>query len=162
MEHFSHSILGKLCAVLLIAYYTTQNLVYGLFFCVVVIYYYQIHHFVIENQKIAEGFTSVDLYESGKYTNYVAPTVYPERNAEEAEFVKNHCDADGVLSYKKFAVRPEMAEHVFSEVQTDGHSACNPCHPMCKFSVINKKLRTEDEIVKPKSSNDWYTKILAK
>ena len=160
MEQFSHSILGKLCAVILIAYYTIQNLIYGLLFCIVVIYYYQIHHFAVDSKKVAEGFTSVDLYEAGKYTNYTEPVVYPERGEAELEFIQNHCDKGGDLKYKEFTINPEMTEHVFPEIQTTGHSVCNPCNPMCKFSVINNKLRTEDEIVKPKSSNEWVSIVI--
>ena len=159
MEQFSHSILGKLCAVILIAYYTTQNLIYGLLFCVVVIYYYQFHQFAMDTQKIAEGFTSVDFYESGKYTNYVEPVVYPTRSENEDLFVQKNCDIGGDLKYNNFTVNPEMVEHVFPEVQTSGHSVCNPCNPMCKFSIMNNKLRTEEEIVKPKSSNEWFSTI---
>jgi len=162
MEHFSHSILGKLCAVILIAYYTTQNLMYGLLFCIVVIYYYQVKQFAMDTKKAAEGFTSVDLYEAGKYTNYVAPALYPPRDDDESAFVQKHCDMGGELKYKNFAINPEMVEHVFPEVHATGHSVCNPCHPMCKFSVINQKLRTEEEIVKPKSSNEWFSTILGK
>ena len=162
MEHFSHSILGKLCAVILIAYYTTQNLIYGLLFCLVVIYYYQLHHFSADTKKVAEGFTSVDFYESGKYTDYVEPVVYPERDPSELDFIQNHCDKAGNLNYKEFDINPEMVEHVFPEVQTSGHSVCNPCNPMCKFSVINNKLRTEAEIVKPKSSNEWFSIVMDK
>jgi hypothetical protein len=66
MEHFSHSILGKLCAVILIAYYTTQNLMYGLLFCIVVIYYYQVKQFAMDTKKTTEGFTSVDLVRGGQ------------------------------------------------------------------------------------------------
>ena len=162
MEYFSHSILGKLCAVIFIAYYTTQNLIYGLIFCLVVIYYYQLHHFSADTKKVAEGFTSVDIYESGKYTDHIEPVVYPERNQSELDFIQNHCDNDGHLNYKEFNINPEMVEHVFSEVQTSGHSVCNPCNPMCKFSIINNKLRTESEIVKPKSSNEWFSIVIDK
>jgi hypothetical protein len=166
MSEFSESILGKFCAVILIAYYTTQNIIYGLLFCIVVIYYYQVYYFT--SLKICNGTPfgpttrdSVSINQPGSLLeNFVSPLdesqklakIYPERNGEESDFIRRYCDGDQ-LKYKDLIVNPEMTEHVFPEVKT--HSVCNPCNPMCKFSISNNKLRTEEELVIPKESNQW-------
>jgi len=160
MDDFSHSILGKLCAVILIAYYTTHNLVYGLLFCIAVIYYY---HYQQEGSAIRmvklEGMATYPGEPDFPAT--IDRPLYPERTDAEQEFVDTHCK-NGELQYKHFSVHPEMTEHVFPEVKTTAHSVCNPCNPTCKFSLSNQKLRTEEEIVKPKSSNDWFTAVLSR
>jgi hypothetical protein len=145
MDNFSHSLLGKFCAVILIAYYTIQNIMYGLLFCIVVIYYYQIHH---TKHLFSSNFEAFNDY------------VPEENNNQDTEnFIKKHCDSEKI-TYNGFVVNQEMKEHVFPELKT--HSNCNPCDPMCKFSISNRKLITEDEIIKPKSSNDWFSDIIQK
>jgi hypothetical protein len=126
MDNFSHSILGKFCAAMLIAYYTVQNIMYGLLFCIVVIYYYQIHHTSHIFSSNFENFTDYDV-------SIAQSSNYP-------------------------IIRSETEEYLHK----DQHSNCNPCNGMCKFSISNQKLRTEDEIVKPKNSNEWFSEIVNK
>jgi len=63
------------------------------------------------------------------------------------------------LTHKGFDVKPEMTEHVFPEVHfTD--EPCNACDTNCGFVIIDKKLHTEDALIKPKSSNDnWHADL---
>jgi len=187
MDNFSHTILGKFCAVILIAYYSQQNIIYGLLFCVVVIYYYQMTLFSYENfTTISVGdrlgptlLDNTSVQTGPNLTPNVASLpqgltpnlgVLPEEfeYTKEAElcsetkkkkdFINNYC-VDDKLKYKELTVNPEMVEHVFPEIKTHEHSACNPCNPLCKFSVSNIKLRTEEEIVKPKNSNDYVSDV---
>lgn len=150
MDQFSHSILGKFCAVMLIAYYTVQNLMYGLLFCIMVIYYYQMSFFTK---------SPVFFSDLGK-ENFENENIINNTKKENNDFLEKYC-VDGKLKYKEYDIHSEMAEHVFPEVKSDGHSACNPCNPTCKFSISNNKLRTEEEIVKPKSSNEYFPDVMS-
>jgi len=152
MDNFSHTILGKFCAVILIAYYSQQNIIYGLLFCVVVIYYYQMTLFSYEN------FTSTLLDNTSVQTPDTKEAESCSETKKKKDFINNYC-VDDKLKYKELTVNPEMVEHVFPEIKTHEHSACNPCNPLCKFSVSNIKLRAEEEIVKPKNSNDYVSDV---
>jgi len=33
---------------------------------------------------------------------------------------------------------------------------------MCKFSIIENKIRVEEELLKPKNSNEWFDTILSR
>jgi hypothetical protein len=69
-------------------------------------------------------------------------------------FRKANCDAKGQLKYKGAPVRPEMADHVFREIQFPNNSAkCNPCDESCEFSIIEERLNREEEL-RPTSSKD--------
>lgn len=97
-------------------------------------------------------------------------------------FRKEHCDAKGRLVNQGSVVRPEMADHVFREIEfPDGNTAkCNPCNPSCEFSIIENdrpsaidkrdrlnggvidkkdRLSYEDSLIRPISSRnetvDW-------
>lgn len=129
MDNFSHSILGKFCAAILIAYYTVQNIMYGLLFCIVVIYYYQKHH-------TSHIFTS--HFEN--FADYQDSSVEQEINTQ---------------------ITPtETEEYLHKNPPNSNNTPCN--NGMCKYSISNQKLRTEDEIVKPKNSNEWFSEIIHK
>lgn len=69
-------------------------------------------------------------------------------------FRKTNCDAKGQLKYKGSTVRPEMADHVFREIQFPNNSAkCNPCDESCEFSIIEERLGREEGL-RPVSSKD--------
>jgi hypothetical protein len=74
-------------------------------------------------------------------------------------FRKTNCDANSRLKYKGGTVQPEMADHVFREIQFQNDSAkCNPCDVTCEFSIIEERLNREEEL-RPSSSKeqsiDW-------
>lgn len=120
---FSHSVLGKLCAVALIVGYTCMDVLYGIACCAFVILYYQ--------SDYVEGFSDY-----------------------KATFVAQNC-AKGKLEHKGMPVKIEMADHVFPELSFPRGDKCNPCVETCDFSIIEEKLKTENELVTPKDSNDW-------
>jgi hypothetical protein len=60
MNEFSHSFLGKFCVIVLIVYYTLQNIIYGLLFCIITIYYYQLDH-TNKITEYTEGFSRMNL-----------------------------------------------------------------------------------------------------
>jgi Na+/H+ antiporter NhaC len=54
---FSHSILGKAFAVILILFYVKLDFILGLFVCALVIFYYQTDYVESFNNMLNEGFT---------------------------------------------------------------------------------------------------------
>ena len=69
-------------------------------------------------------------------------------------FRKSNCDQKGQLKYKGSTVRPEMADHVFREIQFPNNSAkCNPCNESCDFSIIEERMNREEGL-RPVSSKD--------
>jgi len=56
-------------------------------------------------------------------------------------------------------VKPEMSEHVFPEVKQGSFHKCNICDPACSFDL--DLIEKEDELVNPKSSNEWYDQVWA-
>ena len=85
-----------------------------------------------------------------------------EKNHELKEiFRKTNCDAKGRLMHKGTPVRPEMADHIFREIEyPDGDVAkCNPCNRECSFSIVDGRI-VQEEGLRPKESNnvengDW-------
>ena len=72
-----------------------------------------------------------------------------------AFFRKEHCDEKGRLMHKGAPVRPEMADHVFREIQFPSDSAkCNPCDKSCDFSIIEERISKEDDLIRPVSGRD--------
>jgi len=162
MSKLAHSILGRLFAVLLLVFYTSHSIIYGLLFCVILLFYYQyIPTFRLDK---TEGFFW-ELYEENgkipdslsKYIPFEENPLIQKRSKDDLDFIGKYCPL-GDLNYKGFQIQPEMAQHVFSELkQTE---TCNPCNPMCKFSIIESRLKTENELVTPKNSNNWYDIIM--
>jgi len=85
-----------------------------------------------------------------------------EKNHELKEiFRKTNCDAKGRLMHKGTPVRPEMADHIFREIEyPEGNSAkCNPCNRECSFSIVDGRI-VQEEGLRPRESNnvengDW-------
>ena len=173
MIPFSHTILGRFLAILIIIYATQIDFVLGLFTCVIIIYYYQMDKFkYILN--IPEGFLwdltsnpdKQHFYE--KEYSYLPYEPYHQEvydnlnNSLKEKFKEEHCKNGDLINKddnKEYNVHPEMAQHIFPQIEF-AHDHCNPCNPMCKFSIIENKFRTEEEIMKPKNSNDWFDKIV--
>lgn len=159
----SYSILGKLFAVMLIFYYTRIDFIYGTICCILVILYYQqteIEAFSMEETKekdkkeeVVDDGTNLPLEEG--FETFEPPIITIDQfNAVKDEFIKEKCK-NGVLMYKDFPVKSEMADHVYSEIQFDGKSKCNPCDRTCDYNIIEAKLETEKKLI-PKTSNDIF------
>ena len=83
-------------------------------------------------------------------------------NAAKDEFIKEKC-RNGVVMYKDMPVKPEMVDHIFSEIHFTTKTKCNPCDRTCAYSIVENKLATEEELARPKNSNDifeWIKKLL--
>jgi hypothetical protein len=185
----SHSVLGKLFAVMLILYYTRMDIVYGTVCCIIVIWYYQRTEIegmesVVEkkeeeekekdkkedNTEVADDGTNLPplkeqldelapLEESSNlegFETFEKPIVITidQFNVAKDEFIKEKCK-NGVLMYKDFPVKSEMADHVYSEIKFNGKNKCNPCDRTCDYNIIEAKLETEKKLI-PKTSNELF------
>ena len=174
----SHSILGKLFAVMLILYYTRMDFVYGTVCCTVVIWYYQqteMEGFELKEDKdkkekkddfVDDGTNlpteeestleeSPSLEESSSLEGFETSVITIDQfNTVKDEFIKEKCK-NGILMYKDFPVKSEMADHVYSEIKYNGKNKCNPCDRTCDYNIVEAKIETENKLV-PKTSNDLF------
>lgn len=152
----SNSVLGKLCAIMIIMYYTRINFIYGTICCFIVILYYQseerenfepLQYAVV---KKAEDKSSVKTEDKTKDPNQEIITIEQFNDAKD-EFIKEKCKK-GVLMYKDLPVKSEMADHIYSEIKFNTKQKCNPCDRTCDYNIVEAKLKTEQELI-PKTSN---------
>ena len=78
-------------------------------------------------------------------------------NKAKDEFIREKCK-NGVLMYKDFPVKSEMADHVYSEIKFNGRDKCNPCDRTCDYNIVEAKLETERKLI-PKTSNDTFESV---
>ncbi len=166
-NRIGHSILGKLFVVMLILYYTRMDWIYGVICCIIVIFYYQ--------QTETEGFDGELLKSESKSksntktldedvedgTNlpdinegFTGVISIDQFNTAKDEFIREKCK-NGVLMYKDFPVKTEMADHVYSEIEFPDKTKCNPCDRTCDYNIIEAKMTTEKKLIS-KNSNDLF------
>lgn len=183
---FSHTILGKAFAVILILFYVKLDFILGLFVCALVIFYYQTDYVESFNNMLNEGFTEKIEGEEKEKADKEEKTVEIEKvekpseitesfeNLEDAypltptteikydknadNFRKTHCKK-GHLIHKGQLVKPEMAEHVYPNIKQSDFNKCNICDPSCDFEINDKRIIDESELMNPKSSNDMFEKV---
>jgi hypothetical protein len=128
----SHTVLGKLFAVVLILYYSKLNYLYGTFACVIAILYYKM------TDTALEGFEQI-------------------KKAHEAVGSKGPLDKckNGVLMSKGMPVKTEMIQHIYPEIKFAGDAPCNPCDKTCQFSILDAKREMEE----PKNSRDFFSVV---
>ena len=100
---------------------------------------------VIEKKVLTLGNTSSARQqlipsELGTPTTDIGPIF----RGNEDEFRQKNC-VEGVLKHKNMNVKSEMAEHIFPEFKFR-EGVCNPCSKTCEISIIEGKLKTENEI----------------
>ena len=76
-------------------------------------------------------------------------------NTAKDEFIKEKCK-NGIIMYNDMPVKPEMVDHIFSEINFTTKAKCNPCDRTCAYSIIESKLEIEEALGKPKHSNDFF------
>ena len=165
----SHTVLGKLFAVSLILFYTKIDVVYGLIVCLLVICYYQSdyvegmksddeddkhkdnkEHMTDEETKDTkdtkpEGFTEyAQMYQTPP--SEFGQSVVATGDTKKRDFIQQHCDHQ-TLKYKNQPVRPDIAEHIFTEIAFN-NTPCNVCSKGCPFVV--KYLQQEEALLRPK------------
>ena len=174
----SHTILGKVVAIMLILYYTSIDYVYGTLCCVVIIAFYQMYERegfyaegTVEDTPLDDGIPSMEGTPKpvGVPSVNGVPSVKPLTigsplpntidafNTARDTFIQEKCK-NGVLMYKDFPVKSEMADHVFPEIQFNTKSRCNPCDTTCDYSIVEAKIDTETELC-PRSSNNLFDQV---
>ena len=174
---FSHTILGKLLAICIIVFYTILDKIVGALVCAFVILYYQsdtvenmlnmdLEDVPENNDAHTEPYEMVDdtIYltteekeEKKKlkegmvnyvelYGNDYNKDILIKNETLQDEFRNNNC-VKGELMNKDVKVNYEMTEHVFPEIKFR-RGFCNPCLKDCEFSIIEKKLATEDKLIR--------------
>lgn len=163
----SHTILGKTIAVALILIYVYIDTISGLLACALVILYYQtdyVEAFHSDNMplkvmNVLEKETEKETVENDSMELENAYPLDPQINAvydkESSDFRKKNCKK-GSLIHKNEKVKPEMAEHVFPSLEMDDFKKCNVCDPACEFDMIDSRMKDEENLTKPKSSNDFF------
>ena len=163
----SSSVLGKIVAILMILYYTSIDYMYGTLCCISVIAFYQMNERegfslapafapafapVVAPAQVVVAPAQVALVQVK--TTDIKPDTVDSFNVARDTFIKEKCK-NGVLMYKDFPVKPEMADHIFSEIQFNPKTRCNPCDTTCNYSIIEAKLSTETELC-PRDSNNIF------
>jgi len=85
-------------------------------------------------------------------------------------FREKNCNSSQQLLYKNSIVRPDMAEHIFPNLQINdlaGGMKCNPCDPHChiSLSLLDQRLENENIIQKRnrneynETNHDWVPKF---
>ena len=160
--------LGKLIAILFIALYSYQDIIRGIFICLLVILYYhqKVEDFISESgmnyvehlPKVSEkeGSSVFDSHLEKDFTS--VEEAYPShlkpiKKVGESLFRKDNCAIDSSkVTFKGQTVKNNLVTHVYPEFQF--HNAeCNPCDRTCHFS-IQKKQEIEEKLQLPKSSNE--------
>jgi len=171
---FSHTVFGKLLAVILILFYTYIDKFIGLFVCALVLLFYQmdcidfvlnkeafndiprqtVEELVEENRlpppnyketKPAKSSTKEDIETFENYnTMYMTDETFESNNSTQKSFREQNCKR-GLLKYKNMTINNEMVSHVYPEVKFKDEF-CNVCNPTCKFSIIEAKFKAESKI----------------
>lgn len=168
--------LGKIISILLIVYYASIDIVYGLLACALVILYFQSDYIEgfqnsnTDSTKQCNCNTCKDKDCNNKDTNNkdlnntdinklntsspinvlnVSESVNKDVNNE---FRTKNCKNENLV-YKNAKVRLENAEHIFPELSFS-NKKCNPCADTCEFSIIEEQLKIS-ELIKPKTSDDF-------
>ena len=161
---FSNMSIGRFIAVAIILFYSSINKYLGLLSCMLIVLYYQLYAFD-DTKEFFENLTFSSFAEEKEQPSKVletSPVRYADYNSlyktECAKFAQKNdansilkkqfadrfCDRD-VLKYKDVAVRSEMIQHVFPEIQFKA-GKCNPCSATCDFSIIANKLHMEEKM----------------
>jgi hypothetical protein len=87
-------------------------------------------------------------------TTFIKPDTIDAFTTARDTFIREKCQ-NGILMYKDFPVKTEMADHIYPEIKYNTKSRCNPCDKTCDYSIVEAKLNTETELY-PRSSNSLF------
>jgi hypothetical protein len=118
---WSTSYIGRLFAVAGIIAYSLEDRFLGTAACLIAILFYQSTPSLDAFTSYGDAYPPAEVAESAEYA------------AVGAAFRKDNCEG-GVLSYKSFVTRPELAEFVYPNLIFK-EGACNPCDTNCRFSL---------------------------
>ena len=137
--------LGRLISILLILFYTSIDVKYGIAICILVIFYYRMEFL----EKCCE-------MNSSMLTCLSIEPFTEERNANLINFREEYCK-NNQLEFKGEKVKNENAPHIFPELEFL-NKPCNPCDKTCGLS-IETRIDAEEELVYPKMTDQWVYKI---
>jgi hypothetical protein len=165
-------------AVIIIIYSTYENVIYGLFTCIMIVWFYQSDMLARYKHKYSEYFTALpnltpqavyipnhpdkDIQSIPTLDALSLDKVYPDELApikkeSEKVFRNQHCSKELELMYKDTKIiHKENISQIFPNVSFFNEYACNPCDPKCRFRV--KKINNENELM-PKYSRGNDTSI---
>jgi hypothetical protein len=136
--------LGRLIAVLILLFYSSLDLLYGIVVCFVIIFYYNLHF--VEKTSMFDSHMLVG-------DQYKEPFNVQEKIEE---FRKENCE-NNVLKFKNKKVKNENACHIFPDLEFL-NEPCNPCDKNCGVT-IQEKLNNEENISYPKTNDNWVFQI---
>jgi hypothetical protein len=176
---YSDTILGKIFAVLIIIYCTFENVIYGLFACVIIIWFYQsdlLHRF---KYKYNEHFTnlvplnpqlvysvnnpekdiqSISTLDALSLDKVYSPELLPIKTESEQVFRHQYCSKELDIMYKtNKVIHKENIKQLFPELSFLEDIPCNPCDSTCRFK--DNKMDKETELI-PKQSRGNEESIL--
>lgn len=183
MVIFSNTPLGRLLAIALIIFYTNISIKYGFMFCVLIIFYYQMDSVEgmadmtkrFRKPNTNDEWDIFDWIETPYSTPVEDHLLYPSfdtenfANADEIsesmgsetsvkdQFRQDNCK-NGQLMHKGLPVKTDMADMVFNELEFL-NERCNPCDKTCNFSIIEQKLKSQEDVTYPKQSDNWVNDI---
>jgi hypothetical protein len=146
MIDFSNTLEGRAVAVGLIVFYSSINMIYGIAMCILIIFFYQ--------TDIVQGNAEF----SQKVRFYIFDLSEKEGFDSMHEFRQENCKGSQLL-YKNKPVRNENAHHVFPELEFKPNFVCNPCDTGCNISIMESRLRSQEELTYPKPSDDWVNDV---
>jgi len=155
---FLNSYLGKFVAIFVVIIYALYDVLYGVVLCLLLICFYELNW----NSRSMPALNLFDIGDIFKGTEgfdgiseiLTTATFEPMVTHDSlTEFRDSRCKG-GELYYRGLKVNPEMAEHVYPDIHYAG-GRCNPCDPNCVFSLSLNKIAAEEEVVKPRSSNEF-------
>jgi hypothetical protein len=149
----SISPLGRFIAISLILFYSLISTYSGLIMCFAVIVYYNLHSVEKTSQFESVMLVGNNMFQSVITENFEDDTDNEEKNRE---FRQNNCE-NGQVKYKKNNVHNENCEHIYPDLEFT-ESSCNPCDKSCGFT-IREQLKIEEDIVYPKTDDNWVNTI---
>ncbi len=138
--YIANTPLGKIIAIILIVYYTSIDIIYGLLMCALILLYYQ-SYYLNEIKPYNENFESIPAIE---------PAV--------KDFKEQNCK-NGNLMNKGSPINLEMLEHIHPDINFR-YEKCNPCLDTCDFSIIEQQIKAEESL-KPQTSGDFSINTVA-
>ena len=136
MAYIAKTPLGKIIAILLIIYYTSVDMLYGILICALIVLYYQYDTVVINGSVFGiENFSQMQ-----------------QDSSDVKDFKEQNCK-NGTLLNKGSPVNLEMLEHIHPDINFR-YEKCNPCSDICEFSIIDEQIKAEESL-KPKTADDF-------
>jgi len=170
---YSDTILGKMMAICIIIYSTYENIIYGLFVCIIIIWFYQSDMLDRYKYKLDENFTLIpQAVYSTKETNKdiqsiptlvplsldkVYPTeLSPLKTESETIFRNQFCSEELDLMYKNTKIlHKENIQPLFPELSFANNNVCNPCDSGCHFRKINKETELMSKSARGNDEGIW-------